>query len=181
MILVGYVRLDYCRRKLADVETDIKKYGNWARSGSSFNASMLPTNFDGESGHQSKDYGKSGLGVQGIFFDETPNLFDEDTAAYLDAAGRIVKATEGILYDRLVSLAISVILAFRLCTKLEFLRIMAPPFLSSVVSRLVFPGQRWQLFHAQCPIRLLKLSASGIIANHTENTCLGNPQSRNST
>lgn len=59
------------------------------------------------------------LGVQGIFFDETPNLFDEYVAGYLDTAGRIVKSTDGILGDRLVSSVLVVALTFRLCTKLH--------------------------------------------------------------
>ena len=107
VILVGYVRLDYCRRQLAEIEEDVMKYGNWAGSGSSSSASLQSTEFNGEGSHGPRDCGRSELGVQGIFFDETPNLFDKDTAAYLDTAGRIVKATDGILGNRLVSSVLS--------------------------------------------------------------------------
>lgn len=107
VVLVGYVRLDYCRRQLAEVENDVMKYGNWAGKCSSSSGSIQSTKFNSEGSHRPKDCGRSELGVQGIFFDEVPNLFDENTAAYLDTVGSIAKATDGILGDRLVSSLLS--------------------------------------------------------------------------
>lgn len=43
-----------------------------------------------------------GLGVDGIFFDETPNLYTEEVKTYLDAITKHVKKSTGILGDRLV-------------------------------------------------------------------------------
>jgi hypothetical protein len=51
----------------------------------------------------SQDHTTSGWGVHGIFFDETPNLYSDKAAAYLDTVGQAVKATLGILGDRIVS------------------------------------------------------------------------------
>ncbi len=129
VILVGYVRLDYCRRQLAEIENDVKKYGNWAGSTSSANDLISPTSVNRESSRQPRGHGRSELGVQGIFFDETPNLFEEDIAEYLNTAGCLVKATDGILGDRLVSSVVSVTLAFKPFIKLQLLRTMPPPFL----------------------------------------------------
>ena len=78
---IGYVRIDYCRRPIADVQKDIAKYAGW-----------------------SVDYPSSGLAVHGIFFDETPNLHSDKAATYLDSISDYVKAQEGILGERLVSL-----------------------------------------------------------------------------
>lgn len=91
MITVGYVRIDYCKRNLTEVFRDVAKYAGW-----------------------SKDNAKSGLGVHGIFLDETPNLYSASKASYLDTVGQCVKASAGILGDRLVSLAISMTEAFDL-------------------------------------------------------------------
>jgi hypothetical protein len=76
---IGYVRVNYCRRILEDVCQDVAKYGGWVTSSAS-----------------------SGLGVHGIFIDETPNLYDVTQAEYLDKLSQYVKDTEGILGDRTV-------------------------------------------------------------------------------
>jgi Spherulation-specific family 4 len=76
---IGYVRVNYCKRELNEVCQDVTKYGGWA-----------------------KDFESTGLAVHGIFIDETPNLYDEGKAKYLDALSQHVKDTTGILGDRLV-------------------------------------------------------------------------------
>jgi hypothetical protein len=77
---VGYVRIHYCDKPLSDVYEEIDTYAGWA-----------------------KDYESSGLGVKGILLDETPNHYSADRAKYLDAVHQHIKATVGILGDRLVS------------------------------------------------------------------------------
>ncbi|KAF1833012.1 hypothetical protein BDW02DRAFT_648735 [Decorospora gaudefroyi] len=57
---LGYVRATYCKRSLQDVGNDIKTYAARQR----------------------------GLGIDGIFVDETVNLFSEEAKAYLDAVDR---------------------------------------------------------------------------------------------
>lgn len=76
---VGYVATTYCKRSIEDVFRDIDRYADWSR-----------------------DKRFPGLGVNGIFFDETPNLYDEDVKLYLDGVTGKGKSTEGILGDRLV-------------------------------------------------------------------------------
>ncbi|KAF2645200.1 hypothetical protein P280DRAFT_545224 [Massarina eburnea CBS 473.64] len=71
---VGYVATTYCKRSIEDVFADIAKYVSW-----------------------SSDNRYPGLGVTGIFFDETLNLFHEDVKEYLDAISIKVKNSEGIL------------------------------------------------------------------------------------
>lgn len=77
---VGYVRVNYCKRPIAEVGRDIGTYAGWA-----------------------EDYARSGLAVQGIFFDETPNLYSATVATYLSAIDQSVKEMFGILGERLVS------------------------------------------------------------------------------
>lgn len=77
---IGYVRINYCKRHLTEVCKDVAKYAGW-----------------------SKDYAASGLGVHGIFFDETPNHFTAKAASYLNTVSQNVKDATGILGDRLVS------------------------------------------------------------------------------
>ena len=74
--VLGYVRTDYCRRPVEDVEEDIETYGSWEPK-------FRPS---------------------GIFFDETPNLDSEDgsIARYLARVAMHTKACKGILGDRLV-------------------------------------------------------------------------------
>ena len=77
---IGYVRVNYCKRDLTEVCHDVAKYSRWE-----------------------KESKISGLAVHGIFIDETPNLYDDEKARYLDTLGRYVKDTSGILGDRTVS------------------------------------------------------------------------------
>lgn len=81
---VGYVRVHYCDKPLSEVYEEIDTYAGWA-----------------------KDYESSGLGVKGILLDETPNHFSPKRAEYLEAVRQHIKATAGILGDRLVSLLYS--------------------------------------------------------------------------
>ncbi|KAF2010103.1 hypothetical protein BU24DRAFT_444743 [Aaosphaeria arxii CBS 175.79] len=76
---VGYVKIDYCRRPLADVYADIDAYAKW-----------------------STDSRYPGLGVKGIFFDETPNRFTPEVAAYLNTITQRAKETAGLAGNRLV-------------------------------------------------------------------------------
>lgn len=77
---VGYVCINYCKRAIGDVCRDVSRYAGW-----------------------SGDYGRSRLGVQGIFFDETPNLYSDHVVAYLNAIDRMVKNARGVLGEQLVS------------------------------------------------------------------------------
>lgn len=74
---VGYIRIDYCKKPLATVYEEIAMYAGWGKAG-------------------------QGMGVQGVFFDETPNLYQPDVKAYLDDISGRVKGTLG-LGERLVS------------------------------------------------------------------------------
>ena len=71
----------YCKRPIDEVFADVAKYAAW-----------------------SKDTRYPGLGVCGIFFDETPNLFSKESKSYLDAVSAKVKGSEGILGGRIVRL-----------------------------------------------------------------------------
>lgn len=77
---LGYVKTSWGDRPLSEVETDIKAYAGWA-----------------------KNFETSGLGVKGIFFDETPNLYDAKKAAYLKDIDQTVKKAQGIQGQRQVS------------------------------------------------------------------------------
>ena len=77
--LLGYVRATYCRRQLSDVIDDIETYA--ARS--TGDASV-------------------GLGVQGIFVDETVNLYTKEKKHYLDNIDARVRGMDGIGGNRMV-------------------------------------------------------------------------------
>jgi len=77
---VGYVRIHYCNKPLSEVYEEIDTYAGWA-----------------------KDNESSGLGMKGILLDETPNHYSTSRAEYLDALRKHIKATAGILGERLVS------------------------------------------------------------------------------
>jgi len=68
---IGYVSTAWAKRNLSSILDDIAKYSGWATENSS-------------------------LAVQGIFFDETPSLFDPDSAGYLDTIGITVKVSNGL-------------------------------------------------------------------------------------
>jgi hypothetical protein len=76
---LGYVKTNYGKRPLNEVETDIEAYAGWA-----------------------KHFETSDLGVKGIFFDETPNLYDAEKEAYLNDIDQTVKKAQGIQGQRLV-------------------------------------------------------------------------------
>jgi hypothetical protein len=78
---VGYVSTNYCKRPISEVLKDVKSYGAW-----------------------SEDEKWPGLGVEGIFFDETPNVYSEESKTYLDAITKAVKDNTGILGHKLVSM-----------------------------------------------------------------------------
>lgn len=89
VITVGYVHIDYCKRNLTEVFRDLAKYAGWAKH---------PT--------------QSNLGLQGIFVDETPNLYSSSKASYLDAVSQYIKSSAGISGKRLVSLRMFIADAF---------------------------------------------------------------------
>lgn len=94
--VIGYVRVDYCRRPLKEVLQDIRKYANW-----SIGLPVGQKDFDDSSTLSSTVSDQ--FAIRGIFFDEVPNIWSSEDAAYLEDAGILVKKTEGILGDRLVS------------------------------------------------------------------------------
>ncbi|CAO2654974.1 Nn.00g117070.m01.CDS01 [Neocucurbitaria sp. VM-36] len=76
---VGYVRVTYCKRPITDVVQDVETYVSRSMS------DELP-----------------GLEVEGIFVDETVNLFSKETKHYLDEIDRKVKDNDGIHGERIV-------------------------------------------------------------------------------
>ncbi|KAF2688139.1 hypothetical protein K458DRAFT_440834 [Lentithecium fluviatile CBS 122367] len=76
---VGYIGTTYCQKPIEDVYAEISKYAEW-----------------------SSDRRYPGLGVTGIFFDETPNLHTEAGQTYLESITQRVKETKGVLEDRMV-------------------------------------------------------------------------------
>lgn len=111
--LVGYVRINYCERDLAEVHEDVNKYAGWSTLTSSDSAQMS-------------------LAVHGIFFDETPNLYTEERANYLGDVTKLVKNSSGILGDRVVSRS-STFSCFLLCrvSKLSYDIPIRPPLFPS--------------------------------------------------
>lgn len=93
--IVGYVRVDYCRRSVSEVSEDIKKYANWSGTAS--------RNSVGTRQPESAPTGSTQFAVHGIFFDEVPNVWEVEHAAYLEDIGILVKEVDGIVGDRLVS------------------------------------------------------------------------------
>ncbi|KAH0598138.1 hypothetical protein MHUMG1_04510 [Metarhizium humberi] len=75
---VGYVRVDYCRKPLADACAEIDRYARWRRHPDA----------------------PPGLHVEGIYVDETPNHYSPDAARYLDHLRRLVKASDGLAGER---------------------------------------------------------------------------------
>ena len=66
------------------MKRDIETYARWSTLDNS-------SSVNGEGG---KDYG--GTSVQGIFFDETPNEYDPNTAIYLASLHASVKEHSGL-------------------------------------------------------------------------------------
>jgi len=86
---VGYIRTDYTRKDLSEVCEEVARYAGW-----------------------SQDNSQSNLNVEGIFLDETPNLYTDDVAVYLQKISHCVKTTMGILGDRMVNIRYSFPLLF---------------------------------------------------------------------
>ena len=78
--LLGYVPTDYANRDISDVYQDIQTYANWPTAG------LDPT-----------------LTVHGIFFDETPQQYDDASMTYLQNLTRAVKRKHGLGPDNFVS------------------------------------------------------------------------------
>ena len=76
---IGYVSTDYCKRPIDEVLADVDRYAAW-----------------------SGDERFPELGVCGIFFNETPNVFSEAAKEYLDRVTKHVKDDDGIRGGRLV-------------------------------------------------------------------------------
>ncbi|KAF1934962.1 hypothetical protein EJ02DRAFT_460788 [Clathrospora elynae] len=75
---LGYVRATYCERPVEDLFADIEAYAE-----------------------RSNDKAHPGLGVQGIFVDETVNLYTEDAKRYLDSIDQKVERSFGFSSDRM--------------------------------------------------------------------------------
>lgn len=75
---VGYVRMQYCKRSVAKVYEDVDIYAGW-----------------------SKDH-DSGIYVEGIFLDESPNEYSDEIGKYLNSVSDKIKSTAGILGKKLV-------------------------------------------------------------------------------
>ncbi|KAE8151471.1 Spherulation-specific family 4-domain-containing protein [Aspergillus avenaceus] len=69
---VGYIAVGYCKKTLQDAYEEVKTYATWAN-----------------------DYAQTGLGVGGIFLDETPNNWTPEAAESLMALQRYIKSTPG--------------------------------------------------------------------------------------
>lgn len=79
MTTVGYVRMQYCKRSLDEVYQDVDIYGGW-----------------------SKDHDSSGIYVEGIFLDESPNEYSDEVGKFLNSVSEKIKSTSGILGKKLV-------------------------------------------------------------------------------
>lgn len=71
---VGYVAIHYCNRPISEVFAEIETYAGW-----------------------SGDKRYPGIGVEGIFFDETPNEWSADVDAYLCAITEKARCEDGLL------------------------------------------------------------------------------------
>ena len=67
--IIGYVRIDYCKKPLSEVFAEIETYAAWSR---------VP-----------------GLGVSGIFVDETPNHHSAQAEEYLNAIKHATRSLSG--------------------------------------------------------------------------------------
>ncbi|KAL5333161.1 Spherulation-specific family 4 [Aspergillus crustosus] len=76
---VGYIRVDWCRKPLEESCAEIARYASWA-----------------------EQYETTGLGVRGIFVDETPNHYSPERAEYLSALRSYIRNAEGILEAKFV-------------------------------------------------------------------------------
>jgi hypothetical protein len=87
---LGYVRAGFCTRDMAEVTADIDTYANRAKD-------------------------NVGLQMQGIFLDETVNLYSPDVKEFLDAIDVKIKSTDGIGGNRTVR--IEQLLVHKICVR----------------------------------------------------------------
>jgi hypothetical protein len=76
---VGYVATGYARRQLAAVLRDVATYSAWSKNA------------------------MSGLGMQGIFFDETPSQYEPSIAHFMDTSHAAVRSAAGFGSQCMVS------------------------------------------------------------------------------
>lgn len=79
---LGYVSTNYTKRDLKDVLKDIDTYANWTTE-------------------------KEGMGMRGIFLDETPGTWTDESGEFLEAVAKGVRTADGLGTAPLVSLSIS--------------------------------------------------------------------------
>ncbi|KAB8201495.1 Spherulation-specific family 4 [Aspergillus parasiticus] len=79
VVTVGYIAINYCKKPLQEALEEVQTYATWA-----------------------DDYVRTGLGVGGIFLDETPNLSSPEAVEYLSILQDRIKSTPGLLGNRLV-------------------------------------------------------------------------------
>lgn len=77
---IGYVRVNYCNKPLAESCAEIERYAGWNR------CHDIP-----------------GLYVKGIYVDETPNHQSDERTQYLDDLRNYIKDNDGLLGERMVS------------------------------------------------------------------------------
>lgn len=77
--VVGYVHTTFAQRDLSAVTHDINTYSNWAQQGQ-----------------------HPGLGISGIFVDETPNQYDARAEKFLSHLTKFAKSCHGFAGDKLV-------------------------------------------------------------------------------
>ena len=81
----------YGRRPFDAVKNDIETYAGWSKLG------VLQDHIeDNSSSGNNEGTMACKTAVQGIFFDETPNNYDPDIAAYMGLIHRTVKQTMGL-------------------------------------------------------------------------------------
>jgi len=81
---LGYVRTTYCKRPVQDILDDIESYDRRGRE-------------------------NSGYRVDGIFLDETVNLYSEEVKSYLDTVDRRAHVLAGVAEERMASLHLSML------------------------------------------------------------------------
>ncbi|PIG69296.1 cell surface spherulin 4-like protein [Aspergillus arachidicola] len=74
VVTVGYIAINYCKKPLQEALEEVQTYATWA-----------------------DDYVRTGLGVGGIFLDETPNLSSPEAVEYLSILQDRIKSTPGLL------------------------------------------------------------------------------------
>ena len=82
--IIGYVATTYGRRSADSIKRDIDTYASWSEL-------KCASSIDGEGNEN-----RNGTSVQGVFFDETPNGYDPDTAEHLASLHAAVKEHSGL-------------------------------------------------------------------------------------